>query len=365
MSSPSFFASLGLPPIINAAGRLTVLGASTQSDFVRAAMGAAAEQYVDIETLFDLADQHIAAATAAEAGFITSCSAAGIAIAVAACITHGERALVEQVPFLPPTLPRQVIIQKGHVVHFGAEITQMIRIGGGQVVEVGTVNRVLEHHLQAAFNDQTAALLFVVSHHGGSALSLEKTLALAQARGVPVIVDAAAELDLHKYIAAGADLVIYSGHKAFLAPTSGIMAGKRALIDACRMQNLGLGRTMKIGKENIVGCLAALHAYQTETPPPVTDEIDALEARLAGVAGVHTTRSTDATRPEIQRLRVEVVGMAAAQLAQRLAAHTPSIRTRAATAAAIEIDFRPLAPGQAQTIAEAIREIAKEGTKQP
>ena len=120
-------------------------------------------------------------------------------------------------------------------------------------------------------------------------LVLEATLEIAHERDVPVIVDAAAETDLHKYIAAGADLVIYSGHKSFNAPTSGIVAGRRDLIDACLQQNDGIGRTMKIGKEDIIN----LRAYDGRNSPANGIDPKAYTATgmLSYVTGSHAMKA--------------------------------------------------------------------------
>jgi uncharacterized pyridoxal phosphate-dependent enzyme len=218
--------------------------------------------------------------------------------------------------------------------------------------------------LREAITARTAAIMFVVSHHTypGGFVGLGETIRIARERDIPVIVDAAAETDLRKYIAAGADLVIYSGHKSLNAPTSGIMAGRRDLIDACFQQNSGIGRAMKIGKEGIVGCLSALQEY-IEAAQPVTDisAVEALGAKLQGIRGVSTTLSPDPTRPEIVRLRLMIDAHSAKidgrALIAQLTAHSPSIRTRNHDVehGVIEVDFRTLAPGETDVIAAAVR----------
>jgi len=364
MQETNFFDQLGLRRVVNAAGKLTMLGASTQSAGVRAAMQEGAQNFVDLAELMRAADQRIAQATGAEGGFITSCSAAGVAIAVAACVTRGDLARTEALPFVGP--PNELIIQGGHKIHFGASLTQIMRLGGAQIVEIGTVNRTLPHQLQQAISPHTAGVMFAVSHHTHQtgAIPLAEVIAIAHQAQVPVIVDAAAELDLEKYIAAGADLVIYSGHKSLNAPTAGLIAGRRDLIDACQQQNQGIGRTMKIGKENIIGALAALAEYVEGTgdaAPPDQVRAAALIEQLAGIPGLRATAVADATRPTIVRVRLHIdperAQLDARALVARLEAHAPSIRTRnhAVEQGVIEIDFRPVAVGQEELIVEALR----------
>ncbi|MBN8999727.1 MAG: aminotransferase class V-fold PLP-dependent enzyme [Rhizobiales bacterium] len=361
--TPSTFAALGIEPVINAAGKMTALGASVLSPATRAAMDEASARFVDLAALMKAADRTIAAATGAEAGFITSCSAAGIVIATAACVTRGDLARTEALPFLAGP-PDEVVIQRGHVVHFGAPILQMIALTGARPVEIGATNRTQPNMLKDALSPRTAAVMFVVSHHTypSGFVGLAETVRIAHERGVPVIVDAAAETDLRKYVAAGADLVIYSGHKSLNAPTSGIVAGRRALIDACLQQNGGIGRAMKIGKEGIIGALAALEQY-VAAGEPGTDmaAVEGLAARLQGIPGLAAAPSVDPTRPEIVRVRLTVDPATARidgrALVARLTAHAPSIRTRNHDVehGVIEIDFRTLQPGDADVIADAVR----------
>lgn len=361
--SRSVFGELGLEPVINAAGKMTALGASTLSEETIAAMSEASGHFVDLVDLFKAADRTIAAATGAEAGFVTSCSAAGIVISVAACVTRGDIARTEALPFVSSP-PDEVVIQRGHVVHFGAPILQMIALAGATPVEIGATNRTQPNMLRDALNERTAAVMFVVSHHTypSGFVSLAETIRIAHERGVPVIIDAAAETDLRKYIAAGADLVIYSGHKSLNAPTSGIVAGRRDLIAACLQQNGGIGRAMKIGKEGIVGALSALRQY-IAAGEPGTDlaAVDALVGKLDGIEGLRASRSPDPTRPEIVRVRLTVdpakAKLDGRALVAKLTGHSPSIRTRNHDVehGVIEVDFRTLTPPQADEIASAVR----------
>ncbi len=360
----TIFEQLGLKPVINAAGKMTALGASVLSEQTAAAMVEAGQHFVDLADLFKTADKLIAQATGAEAGFITSCSAAGITIAVAACVTRGDLSRTETLPFIAEP-PDEIVIQRGHVIHFGAPMIQMIALAGARVVEIGATNRTQPNMLRQALTPRTAAIMFAVSHHTypSGFISLEETVRIAHERGVPVIVDAAAETDLRKYIAAGADLVIYSGHKSLNAPTSGIMAGRRDLIDACLQQNGGIGRAMKIGKEGIIGSLAALRQY-LDADEPGTDiaAVETLGAMMQGIPGLTAELSPDPTRPEIVRLRLTVDAHAAKidgpKLVARLTAHSPSIRTRNHDVehGVIEVDFRTLGAGEAEIIADAVRQ---------
>src|SRR5690349_13149460 len=113
----------------------------------------------------------------------------------------------------------------------------MVYLGGGKLVEVGYANEGRAEHIEDAVTDKTAAILYVKSHHAvqKNMISVEEVWETAKRAGVPLIVDAAAEEDLQKYVKCS-DLAIYSGSKAIEGPTSGIVAGKREYIEWVKVQ---------------------------------------------------------------------------------------------------------------------------------
>jgi D-glucosaminate-6-phosphate ammonia-lyase len=362
---------LGLRRVINAAGKMTYLGASAVEPEVAAALADAAGSYVEMDRLMDAAGHQIAEATGAEAGMVTACAAAGIAIGVAACITGADLRAVHQVPDLP-TQRRDVVLQKGHAVDFGAPISQMIRLGGGRPVEVGSANDTKAEEFDAYLGPNVAAALYVVSHHAvqDGMLPLEAVISLANDRGIPVIVDAAAEVDLCKYVAAGAALVVYSGHKAIGGPTSGLVAGRANLIRACRLQNQGIGRSMKIGKEGIIGLLTALDVYARRQPEVASQQTlrlaESLVSALENTPGLSARAVKDGTRP-IWRAQLRLGAesrLTARQLIAVLEAGDPVIKTRnhEAGGGIINLDTRTITAEQVPVLAAAVRlALAGEG----
>ena len=358
--------SFGLTPVINAAGTMTVIGASRvvpeAVETVRAILG----EFVDIAALQARASAAIAAATGAEAGFVTSSSASAITLGVAAAMTGAEFAAIER---LPDTggLKDEVVVQAGHLINFGAPVEQMIRLSGARVVGAGTAFDVQPFHIEAACGPRTAAALFVISHHVAPSgqTGLADFVALCHARGVPVIVDMASEYDLTGAIAAGADLVIWSAHKFLGGPTAGIVAGRRDLVRAAYLQHRGIGRAMKVGKEGIAGALAALDAWGRRDAGAVRDReeaiVDGWLARLAGVPGLSTARLPDWTGNPIDRVEIRVgreAGLFAWELADRLAARNPSIRIRddLADTGVLHLDPCNLTAEEALLVAGAIGE---------
>ena len=256
-------ARLGLRPIINVSGTMTALGASIMVPEAVAAMAAIGPEFVEMDALFRLASEVIARSTGGEAGFVTASCASGIALSIAGAMTGDNLLAVERLPDDTRGLKTEVPILLGHMVSYGAPVDQSIRLAGGTPVPVGTVSSASRYHLENAITERTVAALYVVSHHTVQygMIPLETFAAICRARGVPVIVDAASEYDLRGFLGQGADIVIYSGHKFLGGPTTGIVAGRADLVRAASHQNRGIGRGMKVGKESIVGVMAALEAW--------------------------------------------------------------------------------------------------------
>ena len=255
---------LGLRPIINVSGTMTTLGASIIVPEAISAMAEIASQWVEMDDLQRAASVITARLTGGEAGFITACCASGITMAIAGAMTGTNLLAIERLPDDTEGLKSEVVIQLGHIVNYGAPIDQSIRVAGAKVIPAGTVSVTQDYHVREAINERTAAALYVVAHHTVQygMLSLEEFCEICHARGVPVIVDAASEYDLRSFLARGADIVVYSGHKFLSGPTSGIVTGRKDLVRAAYLQNRGVARAMKVGKESIAGTMAALEAWE-------------------------------------------------------------------------------------------------------
>ena len=326
-----------IPHVINAAGKLTALGGSAQSDGVADAQGVAARTHLDLAAYRKAAGARIAELTGAEAACVTTGAAAGIAISVAALLTGTNPARVRAVPRLDGD--KGIVLQAGHAVDFGAEIVQMIRLGGGDPIVAGSVNAVPANLLEATLDAPgVKGYLHVISHHcvQENMTLLPEALRLCTVRGVPAIVDAAAEEDLVAYLDEGADLVTYSGGKAIAGPTSGFIAGRADLIQACELQFQGIARTMKVGKEQIAGLLAALEAYVTRDSQRESARLDGINRGIQeGLANISELSVT--IRPDEAGRHFSRVALSGAfevrELVRHLAAGAPDsgvppIRTR-------------------------------------
>lgn len=354
----------GLKRVVNASGRMSILGVSAPSDSVLEAMKIGAQNYVEIEDLVDKAGAHIANQLGSEDAVIVNSASSGIALTIAGIITEGNRRKSLQLHQQP--IPKNEIISfKGHNVQYGAPIETMVYLGGGKLVEVGYANEGKQQHIAEAINEHTAAILYVQSHHAvqKNTISVEEAWEVAQAHNIPLIVDAAAEEDLRKYPACS-DLVIYSGSKAIEGPTSGIVAGKKTYIDWVKMQLHGIGRSMKVGKEASFGLLQALDLFFTKTDHSQAEkeELQALEV-LADLPGVSVDIVQDEAGRAIYRGRIQIdaslAGKSAEQTVKELKDGAIAIYTRdyGSKQGFFDIDPRPLKGDDINVIIERLQEI--------
>lgn len=329
----------GLTRVINLSGPLTMYGTSISSPAVIQAAAEGLGHHWEMDELFRRAGELIAQWSGAEAGTLTACSASGITLTVAACMSGADQGRIYQLPD-PTGMKHEVLLQKGHAVNFGAPLEQMIRLAGATVREVGTVNRTTPAQIQHGLGSNTAAAMFVVSHHTTryGFVQLQEFVTLCHDHGVPVIVDAAAQdHQIERLVASGADLIVLSVQKYLSGPTGGIVCGRRELVEAVYAQNQGIGRGMKIGKEGIFGAMACLeermalnlHDWAVEQ----RGKAEFLAARLQGLVGVAVSLELDQVGQPVTRVRLEIdpesAGLDAAQLCRALQSGNPSIKPRA------------------------------------
>ncbi len=302
---------LGLRPVINVSGTMTGLGASSVGAAVIDTVAEILPQFVEIDDLQRKASAVIAQACGSESGYVTASCSAAITLGIAAAMTGDDLGLIERLPDTTG-MRDEVVVQTGHLVNYGAPVDQAVRLSGARVVQVGAATEAHEYQLASAINERTAAALYVVSHHTVQygMIPLEAFIEVAHAKGVPVIVDAASEYDLTRFIAAGADLALYSAHKFLGGLTAGIVAGRKALVRAAYFQNGGIGRGMKVGKEGIAGVIAALEQWRTRDHEAVRAKergyLTLWRETLNRQAGVWAEIEADPTHNPLDRLKVHV-----------------------------------------------------------
>lgn len=320
--------TLDLRPVINVSGTMTGLGASIVVAEAIQAITSILPKFVEIDELQKRASRVIGRLCNAEAGFLTASCSAAITVTVAGAMTGSDLFAVEQLPDTTG-LRNEVVIMTGHMVSYGAPVEQSIRLAGAKVVAVGQSTRALGYQLAGAITDRTAAAVYVVSHHTVQygLLTLNEFAAICHSRGVPVIVDAASEYDLTGFLKNGGDLVLYSSHKFLGGPTGGIVAGRKDLVRAAYMQNNGVGRGMKVGKESIVGAIAALQTWEKRDHPGIREReqraLNLWQDTLSQRPGVRTEIVADTTGNPLDRLKVsinpEITNITAWDLADALA----------------------------------------------
>ena len=343
------YARLGVKRRINAAGTLTRLGGALMAPEVIDAMVAAAGSSVDIGELQAAASRTIARITGAEAGIVTTGAAAALTLAAAACMTRWDIAKMAALPHADG-FAHEILLPRTH--HTG--YAHALRASGARLVDIGHNDRgtgagvrgIEPWEIEAAITPKIAAFAFAANPT--SIADLPTVVSVCKARGIPVIVDAAAQLppksNLRRFFELGADLVAFSGGKAIGGPqASGILAGRRDLVGAALVQQLdmdvapetwvppdlidraalqgvphhGLGRGFKAGKEEIAGLLAALERFANADDEAVNAALEARLKRIAEMLGglpgigmqLHSARETG----RVPQLRI-VIDAAVAHL---------------------------------------------------
>lgn len=313
--------------VINACGKMTALSGAIVLPEIMEVVDEAMRNFYELDALQAAAGRVIAAASGAEDGCVTACTSAGITLSVAACMTGNDRARVWQLPDTTG-MRNRVLIQKGHCVNYGAPITQAIRLAGAEAVEIGVVNRCTEDEIEHELRkNDVAAIVAVESHHTVRYgwVKLPRVVELAHAAGVPVIVDGAAQDQrLKELIGFGSDLVITSAHKYLSSTTGGIVAGRKELVDAVYLQNQGIGRGMKAGKEAIFGAIAALEYRMKQDISAWTAEQDRrvqrILDRLNGISGLRLSIDPDPNGCPFSRARLTIDPAACRHSAESLTA---------------------------------------------
>jgi uncharacterized pyridoxal phosphate-dependent enzyme len=250
----NIYSTIGVRPFINGRGTWTYLSGSLELPEVRAAKQAAAEHFVDIFELQHAASRRLAELSGAEAGMVTSGAAGAIASATAACIAGADPAKIWQLPDTTG-LRHEVIMHGGR-----SPFDSAARLAGGKLVVART-----EDDVRSAINEKTA-MIYTTS----LGKALERVIAIAKETKVPLLLDDAAGIppieNLKLYAKMGVDLYCFSGGKGLAGPQcSGVLLGRKDLIEAA-MANTSpwegsVCRAMKVGKEEVMGCLAAIEAW--------------------------------------------------------------------------------------------------------
>lgn len=259
------YEELGVRKVINCWGPVTKIGGSLMPEEVIKTMHEAAKSFVSMDELLEKTGEMIAKLIGAPSAFITSGAAAGLAITAAACMAGSDPKKAKQLPDTSG-MKNEIITHHCHRIHYD----QAIRVSGARFVEIGFSDWSTADDLEARITAETAAILYIARFEEcNCSVPLEEVIEIAHSASIPVIVDAADELppvsNLHKYTDMEANLVIYSGGKGLMGPQgSGLILGDKDLIKACSVNaspNYGIGRSMKVSREEIAGLTKAIELY--------------------------------------------------------------------------------------------------------
>ncbi|HTP31668.1 MAG TPA: hypothetical protein VMJ75_05805 [Candidatus Acidoferrales bacterium] len=286
-----YYAKLGVPTIINAAGTYTALTASIMPPSVQAAVARAAKHPVRLNELQKAAGEYIAKLVHSEAALVTDGAASALTLGTAACMTLGKRDAIRRIPVDLTGLKTEVVVQKAHRYGYDHALINC----GIRFVEVETLGQ-----YEAAFNDRTVMAHFFNAAESGQ-IGREDWIRVAHAHNVPCFNDAAADVppiaNLWNYTKMGFDLVTFSGGKGIRGPqNAGLLLGRADLIAAAAANNNPnsdtIGRGMKVSKEQIVGMVAALDWFVTQTDAGMEAEFrrraDRIAAQLKGIPTIET-----------------------------------------------------------------------------
>jgi L-seryl-tRNA(Ser) seleniumtransferase len=252
------YSDLGVKSVINASATLTRLGGSRMPPPVMEAMHEAAGSFVDLVELQKRVGERIAQLTRNEACYVSSGAAAAMAIAIAGLIAGTDPERIHRLPEVGSLAPEVVVFRSQRNGY-----DQAARLSGARLVEV---DRPVDFD-KALSAEAVGVLYFAGAHYARGALELEHVVRAAHAHEIPVLVDAAAQIPpisslWHFTCEVGADAAIFSGGKGLRGPqSSGLVLGRRAIVQACIANgppNHSLGRPMKVGKEELMGILAAV-----------------------------------------------------------------------------------------------------------
>ena len=254
----SIYESIGVRPLINARGTVTIVGASKVLPEVQLAMDEAVKNYVQIDEMMEGVGRRLAQLTGTENGIVTSGASGAITLGTAACVSGGDPDKLWQLPDLSG-MKNEVIIPAYSRTAYDASAKAV----GVKMVEVSTLEE-----LKLAINPRTAMILVLAGARSENGpLSLREISSLIRPLGIPILVDAAAEgLEVpNPHITQGADLVAYSGGKYLGGPQcAGLLIGRDDLIRASWMVSAphhGFGRGFKVGREEVMGMLTAAEMW--------------------------------------------------------------------------------------------------------
>src|SRR5215475_3358799 len=328
------YEELGVTTVINCEGTMTMLGGSILRPELEAVMAMAAKHFVSIPGLEEAAGKRIAQMLKLPQGYsalVTSGAAAAIQSGLAGILTGDNEALIHQLPDLTG-MKSEVIIQKSHRNPFDHQL----RTTGIKLVEIET-----REQLRRAVSDRTAMMHFSNFANESGQIKVDEWVKLAKEYKVPCMNDAAADTPpvshLWDYAVMGYDLITFSGGKAMRGPQcAGLLIGRKEMVANALLNNSPhedtLGRSQKVGKEEILGMIKALEIYLREDHDALTKEwqgrLELISRELTKIPGVSTSFFTPDIANHVPHMQIiwdAKISATAQQVSKALRSSKPSI----------------------------------------
>lgn len=359
------YETLGVKPFINASGTITTLGGSLMAPKVLEVMRQAAGSFIDLNDLVEKAGAYLADRIGVPAAFISCGAASGMQLSAAACLTGTDLDKIRGLPHTNGWKNEFVIslVDRHTYIHQGIEVC------GGKLVRVGSEDAVTSADLIGGIGENTAAVVHFLGKQ--SKKQLAEVIAGANEKGVPVMVDAAAQLpprsNLTEFVEMGASLVTFSGGKGLCGPqNSGLVVGKKEYVDAVRLNSSpysAIGRSMKVGKEEILGLVAAIDLFLNRSDEVDRDrwlaQANVIVNALADVPNLQAyalTEGQDASPDFAPRAYVDLPDDRKRDVMQALRQGDPQIVVRS-QAKGILIDPMTMQPGEEDVVAKRLVEV--------
>ncbi len=362
---PNIYESIGVDPVINCRGTFTIIGGSVERPEVIAAMKAASGYFVQYDELAYGVGRRLAAVTGAEWGMVSAGCAAGMKHVTAACVTGGNPEKLIRIPDLTGFEKTEVIIPG----YSRNAYDHAVRNIGVTIITVNTAEE-----LENAINPKTALIYIMTGNDSvsGQPLSLEVIAGIAKPKNIPILADAAAEILTipNVHLQAGATVVAYSGGKAICGPQcAGLLLGNKDLLMSAWQASSphhGPGRDNKVGKEEMMGMLAAVEAWvsrdhQAEWKTWLS-YLDNISKQVSKINGIQTTveEPTELSNRS-PRLKIswdpDVLNITGDEVAENFARTKPRIAIGSSNgpgATSIHITTGQMQPGNDKVVAERI-----------
>ena len=361
---------LGLTTVINCEGTMTMLGGSVLRPELEAVMAMAGRHFVSIPDLEVAAGKRIAEMLKLPDGYsalVTSGAAAAIQSGLAGVLTGDNEALIKQLPDLTG-MKSEVIIQKSHRNPFDHQL----RSTGIKLIEIET-----REDLRRSVNDRTAMMHFTNFANAAGQIKVDEWPKLAKQYHLPCMNDAAADTPpvshLWDYTNMGYDLVTFSGGKAIRGPQcAGLLIGRKDLVAYALLNNSPhedtLGRSQKVGKEEIIGMVKALELYLNEDHDALAREwqqqLDGIARELAKIPGVSTTFFTPDIANHVPHMQIvwdSRIPLTPHDVSKLLRSGKPAIVISAGEQRpGLAMNSFMLQPGEAKIVAEQLSRVLRE-----